>query len=228
MRGTVAAVLIVACASACGTFLEAAADSSARDDAGADGAAADDASTTTGRDAALESSIDSAAFVDKRRVIFVTAVQVIGSDLQGTFADDLCNEEAAAGNATQTVKGKKFIAWLSFPGRDAVTRIAPSKLDYRRPDGLIIASNFARLIEGPLDNPISVDSTGQPWGASGSRVWTGTRENGTASSDSCNSWSDGTSSMVGTHGELTDTGPTWTNAGEEPCDSGNHLYCIEE
>jgi hypothetical protein len=34
--------------------------------------------------------------------------------------------------------------------------------------------------------------------------------------------------MVGTHGELTDTGPTWTNAGEEPCDSGNHLYCIEE
>jgi hypothetical protein len=226
MRLALASFFVLGVASACGKFI---AESANASDAGIGDATADDGAdpSATGDAYGGDSGAD-AIVVSKTRVVFVSKAQVAGDMLGDGGADGLCNAEANADAAAPTVRGKRFIAWLSTPTVAAKDRLVPSDAPYQRTDGNAVAIDFAALTSGALIMPINRDSTGALWGSSGSKVWTGTGPNGAATAEHCEGWTSKSDGKDGTYGELTSTTSTWTQASVEACDNDNHVYCIEE
>lgn len=212
--------IVVLGATACGRTL---AESS--DDVG-DAAAGVDAGADAGADASTaDATLEAGSTNSRSRIVFVTNAQVAADALGGDGADELCTAEAASSTSLQ---GKRFRAWLSTPSQAAKDRHVASDGAYERLDGVRVAQGFSQLAAGTLDAPINLDPTGKTWSTSGSKVWTGTTVNGAVASSTCEGWTTADPSKAGVYGELTEVGTTWTNAGAEPCDSTNHLYCIEQ
>jgi hypothetical protein len=171
-------------------------------------------------------------------VVFVTS-QGWGSDEIGgvTGADVKC---ANLAGATQGLKGRKWAAWLSSGSTSGAARLGATPGPWSRPDGSSVASNVAQLTDKllPLFTSIAIDEQGR---THSDLVWTGTRSDGNASSDTCNGWN-GTSGR-GLYGKIDFQKPHWTEAGEIECDGNywsggseysndytkprNRLYCFE-
>lgn len=84
-------------------------------------------------------------------------------------------------------------------------------------------TTFANLTNGALENAIDRDESGTMV-SSTAIVWTGTSAIGTAN-EACDEWADLT--KTGTVGEVSSTGPQWTNGGAVPCNETHRLYCVE-
>jgi hypothetical protein len=218
---------------ACATFSASGGDTA---DAGAD--ASDAQPSTVGPDAS-DASADAATDAGDcrgaqacQRVMFVTSgVYNPGSSLDGVAtADKACNQLAGAPDASTTVKGRSYFAWLSDSTATPATRmdVVHGTAPYVRPDGATLAKDWKTLIGGSLDTAPSVDEQGMVGPGGGYMVWTGTDPAGELiAGGTCMDWK--APSATGFIGISASTTGAWTeDIGNDTCQASAHLYCIEK
>ncbi|MCA9880766.1 MAG: hypothetical protein KC442_23375, partial [Thermomicrobiales bacterium] len=168
---------------------------------------------------------------------------ILGSVLNGLAgADQHCMNNAAQNAA---LSGRQFKAWLSGGGQSPSTRF--TNLANAGPYVLVgnandngnppptVASSFAALTscdnlgETCLLHAIDRNENGSDNGTS-SFVWTGTREDGTGDTFTCDVWSDDGPTNEGLFGETTKTTSAWTASNVSTSCSGtvNGVYCFEQ
>jgi cysteine-rich repeat protein len=157
------------------------------------------------------------------RLIFVTTTTFTGGALGGlSGADNLCKAVAAA-----PLNKPTWRAWLSDGTTAAADRLDDNFTGYyKRTDGAIIAKGWADLVDGALENPISITEFEQmvPFPPN---VWTNTVDAGEiAGTDHCNNWT--TLMGKGRWGSAEAKDPTWTDGGTDNCTNAFHIYCVEE
>lgn len=161
--------------------------------------------------------------------VFVTSTTYTGSAFGGlSGADSICNQRAAAGSL-----GGTYTAWLSTSTTDAADRVYHNPDGYITTNGDMVANSWADLINADTNDPPSVDllhtinydefgvdvGTVQPW--------TGTFENGIASTANCNNWTSSDGSDNGDAGLTNDVNIYWSEYVFLDCDDTGPLYCFE-
>ena len=161
--------------------------------------------------------------VDLHFKVFATK-QTFNGLLGGLGAADL-NCGAAAKNAGLSGNWK---AWLSDTNKSASQRLLHSKVPYLGLNGKVVAFNWADLTDGNLSNPINVTEDRNAL-SEGELAWTGTATNGnTALGQTCYDWKLKYGSITAYSGDVSKTDGSWTAWLASPCNSQNHLYCIEQ
>lgn len=157
--------------------------------------------------------------------VFLTQTLFPGGNLGGlSGADAVCQAEADAASLPGTYR-----AWLSDSATDAGLRVGISVGAYVMPNGVRIANSWADLTDLSLITGINVLANGTVVPSPGSRVWTGTRTDGTrygTTSENCSDWtSNGGTGRSG----LSHQQNVWSDfAPSVPCSStGVRLYCFE-
>jgi hypothetical protein len=136
--------------------------------------------------------------------------------------DRTCTESAGLAGIAGT-----FTAWLSSPGANAIDRIADVGPWYLIDGTTLVFQTKAELLSGPRVAILRNEHNEPvPPGAEDTFVWTGTTATGTASTDTCASWTD--DNAVGTIGRADRTDATWTQADVRMCSAYVHLYCFEQ
>lgn len=160
-----------------------------------------------------------------KRIVFVTSKTFKpGADIDMQFnsinsADAKC-QAAATGKFPGT-----FRAWLSGgtnnPAKDW-TDLNNFAGKFVLPNSTIVATGWNN---GALSlyEPIKIDENNKDVG--NVSVWTGTDEQGTATTSNCNVWLQGNGN--GTTGLTSKSDSGWTNASEQPCGDSRHLYCFQ-
>lgn len=159
--------------------------------------------------------------------VFVTSGSWTGKELGGVAgADQRCNDAAMTNKA---LGGRKFRAWLSEDGKDAITRIGASNVPYVRLDSVQVAPNVMQFTTGTLASSIDVTEAGDPAGAPGicsaNAVWTGTMADGTLALDNCMGWSG--AGALGRIGGFSSNGAEWTDCDTLLCGMPARLYCVQ-
>jgi hypothetical protein len=142
--------------------------------------------------------------------------------LSGLAAGDaVCAARAAAANL-----GGSFKAWLSSSAGTASGRLT-SQGPWVRLDGVKVADTKADLVLDGLFTTLNLAETGEylTW----LEGWTGTDEDGSARSETCNDWTDGMAASTGAVGSATDT-HWWpfVNNWIPSCNGSNRLFCLED
>jgi hypothetical protein len=104
---------------------------------------------------------------------------------------------------------------VDFPGNFGI----PGGADIMVPTGTVIADSWADLFDG-IDirlNQLLTDIT--PW-------WTGSDSDGSVATDTCNGFTDGTSSYDGQIGAHNATDTTWISNGTHQCAGELSLLCV--
>lgn len=161
--------------------------------------------------------------------VFVTSTTYTGSAFEGlSGADSICNQRAAAGSL-----GGTYTAWLSTSTTDAADRVYHNPNGYITTNGDMVANSWADLINADSEDPPSVDllhsinydefgvdvGTVQPW--------TGTFENGLATTANCNNWTSSDGSDLGITGLTNDVNQYWSEYFPQRCNRTQPLYCVE-
>jgi hypothetical protein len=157
-------------------------------------------------------------------LVFVTSDAYLGNLGGLSGADAHCQ-----GLADGARLPGEYRAWLSDGSGSPSTRLVQATVPYKRTDGVIIANNWADLIDGPLAASISRDESGA--GQVGQVVWTNTTTTGTLLHNrwSCVGWTDDTSEFQGGLGEVDATNAWWTDRGVLFCGGfPSHLYCFQQ
>lgn len=167
---------------------------------------------------------------------FVTEAGFTGSSFSSIAgADASCQEAASDAGLPGTYK-----AWLSAGGSTPVTRftntanagpyvLVGSGINSGGPkQGALVANSFAELLacsNGTCQaNPISVTEKGE---LSPQRpVWTGTRSDGTAATDTCNGWN--SDAALGLVGDTNLVNSQWTDNGTRACDEPRPVFCFQQ
>jgi len=152
--------------------------------------------------------------------VFVTSTTALANFGGLAAADSNCQAAATAGN----LGGGGWRAWLS----DSTTS-APSRLIDVGPwylvDNVTIAFNTLdeTTTGGPM-TPITLDEHGAivPTYA----CWTGTTDNGTPSTWTCNSWT--STSSIGRVGIASATNENWSSNDNLDCSLAHRFYCFEQ
>jgi uncharacterized protein YidB (DUF937 family) len=151
-----------------------------------------------------------------------------GGNIGIAAGDNVCQSLAANAGLANAAN---FKAWLSDSSTNAIDHITSngSSGPWVRLDGLPIANNKNDLTDGSLFTSISLDDKGDYYGEY-QNVWTGTSPDGTQDANrSCNNWTDGTASYVGSLGHDMQAGYVWTFGYEKTCDTNVHrIYCFED
>lgn len=170
------------------------------------------------------------------RYVFVTD-EISNGNLGGvTGADATCQQEADAAGLDGT-----YFAWLSSNSVTPAGRFLQSSVPYVRPDGTVVADDWADLLDGSLGAPINLNAAGASPAAptcGTDRVWTNANTDGTLFSASwtCSNWTTG--GGVGHVGDMDDTNSGWTNTTGAACnvstvcgagqEVGGRLYCFQQ
>ena len=156
--------------------------------------------------------------------VFVTSTTYMGGAFGGlSGADSICNQRASAGSL-----GGTYTAWLSTSTTDAADRVYHNPDGYITTNGDMVANSWEDLINAlnvALLHTINYDEFGMDVGTV--QPWTGTDENGQATGQTCNNWTDSTSSNYGTAGLTNDVNELWTNYVNDYCYNSYPLYCFE-
>jgi hypothetical protein len=154
-------------------------------------------------------------------LVFVTS-ETLSGDLGGLDkADALCNELAKKAGFDG-----KFAAWLSTADTNASDRVGFGP--FARVDGKPIADDVGDLIDSSLQNPISLDESGNDLSKedAGKRlVWTGTNARGVGEDDTCKDWQ--TTDAQGVYGDLASTAGNWTQDKLTGCNAAYRMYCFQ-
>jgi len=154
--------------------------------------------------------------------VFVTSTLQNGNLGGLAGGDSICAARASAAGL-----GGSWRAWLSTSAVNARDRI-PDAI-YERVDGARIADDKADLLDGSIANPINVDENGNTLGGPSVLPWTGTRADGTVSTQHCSGW---TSAAFGIPGGIVGRGINnnswWTDFGPATCSGSRQLYCFEQ
>lgn len=172
-------------------------------------------------------SADWAVTTTAVKLVFVTSTSYTGSLGGVSGADSKCSTRATAGGLSGTFKA--WIADRNLPSAPSVT-FAQANIPYVLVNGTQVADNWADLIDGSLDNPISINELG---GAVTADVWTNVNANGstknTGATGTCSDWAVGSGSWGGGYGVTSSTAGGWTNTGNTAgCDPVNRLYCFQQ
>ena len=184
----------------------------------ADAAAPADAGGGTPAADAAPGEPDAAA-APASKVIFVTSTGHTGNLGGPAGADAICAARAAAADLPGTFK-----AWVSASGEAARDRLHHGDGPYLRTDGVQVADDWADLVDGSLDAPVSRDENGA---AVEDDAWTGTLPSG-ASTTSCSGFTSSSAGNAGVCGSTTATGSSWTDNIVPPCYLELRLYCVEQ
>jgi Protein of unknown function (DUF1554) len=156
--------------------------------------------------------------------VFVTSTSYAGGGFGGlSGADSICNQRAAAGSL-----GGTYTAWLSTSTTNAADRVYHNPDGYITTHGEMVANSWADLINAPvvdLLHTINYDEFGSDVGTV--QPWTGTYENGQASTDNCNNWTSSMGSDDGDTGLTNDVNIYWSEYTPVNCDNASPLYCFE-
>src|SRR6185436_16464326 len=106
------------------------------------------------------------------------------------------------------------MAWLSDASTSPVQRFTKATIPYSLLDGTTIATGFDDLIDGQLAAPLNRDEKNGV--ANAADVWTGTKQDGTAASDTCQDWKVAIAS-TGVHGTTDAVDKLWTNSALSGC-----------
>ncbi len=173
------------------------------------------------------------AFGQASAFAFVTSVPYTGA-LGGTSgANDKCNAHAAAAGLPGQYK-----AWLSVTAADSPAASFDRAIGrYITPLGSRIATSWAQLINGSIDNPLDVDEFGVA--IAPAEVWSNTNPYaGNSLVDtvanpgfSCTGFTSDDETQRGTVGHTDQVDSTWTasvspTAGFRFCDMSRRLYCF--
>lgn len=166
--------------------------------------------------------------------VFLTSTDYNGNFGGLSGADAKCQERADA-----TKLGGIWKAWLSDDKSEVKSRIAHYSNTYKLINGKVIASNWADLTDGTLQNYINITELGTPYSK---EVWTGTKLDGSRRSigfgstgNNCSNWTSSSSPLdYGSTGLSYATDIGWTDLGRgkagtsRPCDLSLALYCFEQ
>ena len=156
--------------------------------------------------------------------VFVTSTEYTGGEFGGlSGANSICNQRAAAGSL-----GGTYTAWLSTSTTDAADRVYHNPDGYITTNGDMVANSWEDLINAlnvALLHTINYDEFGMDVGTV--QPWTGTYENGQATSYNCNNWTSSTDSYQGTTGLTNDVNEYWSEYTDQDCDQSYPLYCFE-
>ena len=173
-------------------------------------------------DARANTRDGSVAIVTPDKVVFVSSANYNGNLGGLAGADAKCQ---ALANARPTLAGKTFKAWLSSSSVSATARLTHATVPYKRVDGVVIANNWADLVDGALAAPVSVTEVG---GSKTYWVWVNTDLSGASMGGICGDWTDAGSSSGGNFiGYSSLSGCGWT-ATTLSCSNAFALYCFEQ
>lgn len=170
------------------------------------------------------------------RRVFVTNAIRPGNVGGVAGADAICGAEASAAGLSGT-----YLAWISSSTTSPAVRMTRDSRAFARPDGVLIANDWADLTDGNLAAPIERNAAGgtpaSACNTNASPVWTATDPTGHSSGASCVDW---TNASDMTHpGFYYQSDARWTQvAGNYYCsysvgcsgaaDVGGHFYCMEQ
>jgi hypothetical protein len=156
--------------------------------------------------------------------VFLTSVRYDGNRGGLTGADANC-----ATAATSAALGGTWKAFLSTSAVNAIDRITEVGPWYRVDGTTKVFNNKTSMT---IDALASI--TDENGGAGITHVWTGTAQNGTAATNHCTDWTDGTGGSNGEVGLSTGVAGdaavgNWADAAQTAaCNGARHLYCIEQ
>jgi hypothetical protein len=157
-------------------------------------------------------------------VAFVTST-TSGGNLGGLAgADAQCASLASAAH----LPAGTYKAWLSTTSGTPVN--ASSRLGsargFVRPDGKPFADRISDITAGTIYNALELDENGDD--VVGQNVWTGTAANGTATTETCSDWTDGSLNSFGEEGDSTGGPDIWTDrGGAGGCEGAEPFYCFD-
>jgi len=162
--------------------------------------------------------------------VFVTSAAFTGGAFGGVSgADAICQNTAQAVGLSGTYK-----AWIGDDvAAPPATRFMHSLVPYYKQvlggPGIVVASNWADLIDGTFVYPIDTDENGQSLAAP-SYAWTSVLADGTddprAQCDPV--WTSSSASDGGGIGAVGQTDAQWTSFFAFQCSTANHIYCFEQ
>lgn len=164
--------------------------------------------------------------------VFVTrdAVPAMLGGIGG--ADTVCHDAAVAGGLPGTYR-----AWLGEGGAPVAEHVAAQSLAYVRPDGALVAVDFASFVtDAPgevLAAPIAVTEYGEAIAAEEgcgavNLVWTGLAATGEGvAGKTCADWTIPVPGDIAEVGDLDERTTRWTTGCPLPCDQMARLYCFE-
>ncbi len=165
------------------------------------------------------------------KTIFVTSMTYDG-DLGGLEgADQKCQARANASGSI--VPPGQYVALLSTSSLNASARLTPSIGPVIRPDGTLVAGNFAELFRtihaasvGNLLAPPNIDELGNS--VTTDFVWTGSSPSGLRRPDTCNDWNSDNISDKGKSGIPNTPDASWIarEAAPDTCNKALRLYCV--
>ncbi len=136
--------------------------------------------------------------------------------------DAICRNLAAAAHLPSS---NTFVAWISTQTTDAADRVTLDSTPFRRVDGFRLADSKSDLLANGADNTLHVDEAGRY--LSSATVRTGTRGDGTASTQNCNGWHSSLANDQATRGLGNAAyGENWTEDVGVSCSAGLRLYCF--
>jgi hypothetical protein len=164
------------------------------------------------------------------RIVFVTSAVYSGKLGGLAGADAKCMQVAASTGGK--LANRTFAALLSGDPEttgDAIDRLAPGSLPFRRVDGVRVAeANQLFNDAGTLSAPINLDETGVERTDLG--VWTGTNAFGRVDGNHCSDWTSEDQGLIGTSGTPHAAGildGTWLLNAPDNCNRQRRLYCIQ-
>jgi hypothetical protein len=118
---------------------------------------------------------------------------------------------------------------LSDSTTTAASRLTHATGPYVLVDGTVVANGWTGLTSGTLLHAIDLTEKGGPWTFG---VWTDTSQNGSGFvfDTSCTNWTYGATASPpsGGYGTADSTGITWSNLGDDYCDTKLALYCMQQ
>lgn len=182
------------------------------------------AASSTGSTVATTASSSSGGGGSDGHRIFVTSTKHDGN-LGGLVGGDAVCQALADGEGL----GGTWMAWLGDGVDGPATRFTQSTTPYTLVSGVVVAMDWADLIDGTLAVPLDHDESGTPLPVEDDMiVFTAVfHTGGNPTPVNCMGWTDASDTIVPTGlASATDTG--WTVTAPYPCSEMHHLYCFEQ
>lgn len=161
-----------------------------------------------------------------QKIVFTTSTTYNGNLGGVAGADAKCAARATAAGLTGTFK-----AWISEGTSGGSLRPSSTftnpNVPYKLVDGTVVADNWTDLVDGTLDNAISLNESG---GGVGGSVWTNTTTAGNQQGmNGCSTyWNEGNWGPQGRVGNPSSATSTWTSSSNLGCEMVARLYCFEQ
>jgi hypothetical protein len=160
------------------------------------------------------------------KIVFATS-QTWTGNLGGVAG---ANAKCQAAATTASLAGT-FKAWISDDqGHTPAGSFAQASVPYKLVTGAIVANSWTDLVDGTLQNAISVDENGN---GGGGDVWTGTTTAGNSAGGNqtnCNRWASSSGAADAWFGNAGVSSSAWTGTTQtaNTCDVARRLYCFEQ